>query len=232
MNRWRSSLLDVEDKVESFKSRWLESADYSSVGITADLASAGKRYNNYEKIYMNLDVKFDPLIYYVSSERTEENMERAFFALFKNEITKRKKMEEWDLSYSQITFESRREEAESEVIRLFCAVEKVLKIYSSQYDESAVHFQILTSNNKYDRDLMMKMLDLEYELGHNYKDIALSFDYIPKVYDYEKDIVVKYSKCIYKKNIGFKNEFITSALTASAPQQTTSEVFIPISPSF
>lgn len=228
----QSVLMPAENKAGNFKSKRLESADYCVVGTTTGFIGESKRYNNYKRIFLDANIIVSELLYRNNSITIEENTEKNIYAMLNERISKAKKLEEWGFCYSQISFESIREKIESEVAQLFSGIDEVIAMHSSQYDKSALHFQILTDNEKYDRTLMMKMLELEYNIGHNYKDVALSFDYIPKVYEYEKDIVVEGARSIYKKNMGLDNEFIAGSFTASSPQQATSEFVIPIPSAF
>ncbi len=89
-----------------------------------------------------------------------------------------------------------------EVKELFGVVKQVIKIYLTQYyDDSVLCFQILTDNTKYNRSLMMELLDIEYEITNRYKDVELSFGYIPKLYVSESEVVMKKARLIYGKDI-------------------------------
>lgn len=90
------------------------------------------------------------------------------------------------------------EKIETEIIKLFGSVELVKAIYSLEYGINLFHFQILTSNSIYNKPLTMKLLDLEYDVEDKFPDARLTFEYIPKVYESEDDVVSISARLIYK----------------------------------
>ena len=90
-------------------------------------------------------------------------------------------------------------DVKTEIIKLFSSVEMVKAIYSVEYGIDLFHFQILTSNSMYNRPLMMKLLDLEYDVEDKFPDTHLTFEYIPEVYESEDDVVNVAAKLIYKE---------------------------------
>lgn len=231
MNGWQQISMIGKNQAAAFATAWSSSEDLVFQEATSTFAVESERYDNYKSIFAKAEMFLDANLFLennmamsgvMAQSEIVENLDR--------ELLTWKKLEEWNLCYSQVNFESERAEIELEIVKLFSGIEKVKKIYSSQYDKSAFHFQILTNNTRYDRELMMKLLDIEYELGHYYKHLALSFDYIPKIYQSEDEVVVEEAKQIYSCPLSKeKYEFTTNTLTASLPQQAIGEVAFPIS---
>ena len=95
--------------------------------------------------------------------------------------------------------QDRATELESEVAKKFKGAPEVEAIYVDLYLDSR-RFQILTSNSKYDDELMDKLLTIEFELKTVYKDITTSFEYIPRVYEHTNEIIGSRSKVIYRRD--------------------------------
>lgn len=231
MNIWHSILTEQENKVKTVIPHRLARADCVFEGETAKFTLEAKRYENFFHVSNLLVFEKERFIYWADyvNRSIYEYAERGFFKRLYKDILKREIFEKAELSFAPIVFDSKFEEVETKVTEAFCSIPQVLKIYSLQYTDTAFHFQILTDNTQYDRKLMRKMLKIEYEIGHYYKDIALSFGFIPKVYDSEEDIIPGEATQIYAKNIlDIKNELIASTSTTSAPQQTIGKIFIPV----
>ena len=75
---------------------------------------------------------------------------------------------------------------------------QVLAIYTSKYLDE-IRFIVLLENEVYDEDLMDRLLDIELEIWRTSKDVFLEFQYIPKVYSSEAEIIHPDSECIYRK---------------------------------
>lgn len=227
MTDWCEALSTKESYAEGFKVEYLEDADITFAGSTSMLALYSKRYENYMATFMQSD---EGILGHIDRTLvTGVKAKNEIIANLNESLTKYTILEEWDLCYSQIVFESERTEIEAGVMRAFGEVNNVLKIYSSQYEDQALHFQILTSNVKYNRDLSIKLLNIEYDLGHKYKHIGLSFNYIPKVYNTEDEVVVQESNLIYTGgNQKLLYEFTASAFTTSLSQQAVGQTIIPV----
>jgi len=96
------------------------------------------------------------------------------------------------------TIQTNRRKIENEVFRLFSNIKLVKAIYSSEYDIDLFHFQILTNNSIYNRPLMMKLFDIEYEIEDKFPSVHLTFEYIPRVHESKDDVVIKGAKLIYR----------------------------------
>ena len=114
-------------------------------------------------------------------------------------------------------------ELESRVAKKFKDVPEVEAIYVDLYLDSK-RFQILTSNSRYDDELMEKLLAIEFELKIEYRDITTSFDYIPRIYKSISEIVSGRSKLIYRRgyNVVFVGSFV-----AGATEREVSEAIAP-----
>jgi len=132
--------------------------------------------------------------------------------------------------YSKIIFEKafsclfkvgydRETDFETEVAKKFKDVPEVEAIYVDSYLETK-RFQILTSNRKYDDQLMEKLISIEYELKVAYRDMIASFEYIPKVYEQTNEIIRSESKLIYKRGY---NVFFVGTSVASEAEREVSE---------
>lgn len=236
MDNWSNIIIEKETYVDSFKSDRLAQADFVFAGSTDNLFIGSKRYKNFRHVFPAFDVFTDILAISDYANFTYSSIcipevlsgTRYITKLYEG-LVKYKKFEEWDLSYFQVNFETTEEEIEAEVTKSFSSLEQVIKIYSFQDDDSSLRFQILTSNSKYDRSLMRKMLNIEYDIVDYYDDINLSFDYIPKIYDSESEVVVEGAKSIYRKPLlGGQYEFATGSLRTSPSQQTTWETLTPL----
>jgi len=223
MNRWETLIQEKENEGQPFAQTLFETG---AVGGTSSLSGDSQRYENYRQVFG------EPLLMKITEKgatHTQEDYEEDLFKALFLEILKRKNFEDCGLSYTQVVFESKREEIESLISGLFSSLAQVSKVFSFVYNDEALHFQILTSNVKYDRDLMMHLLSLEYEIGHSYRGIDLSFDFIPRIYESESEVVVDDARLIYHKEEKVKRyEFITRSSSASESQQTTWERYIPL----
>jgi len=74
------------------------------------------------------------------------------------------------------------------IVAEFVQIDEVASIYMQKFDyESKI--TILLSIDKYDDELMDKLLDIEYALQSEIKEPLLSFSYIPKIYSDKSDIL-------------------------------------------
>jgi hypothetical protein len=71
---------------------------------------------------------------------------------------------------------------ERRVIGVFEGIEQVFSIYTDEY-LGRKRFLVLTTNEKYDDELMNRLLVAERDIRLQFKDAPLSFEYIPKLLD-------------------------------------------------
>ncbi len=89
-----------------------------------------------------------------------------------------------------VEFSTKAEEESSEfrierkVIGIFEGIEQVFSIYSDEYLQRK-RFLILTTNEKYDDELMNRLLISERNVRLQFKDVPLSFEYIPRLTEFE-----------------------------------------------
>ena len=119
--------------------------------------------------------------------------------------------------------QDRETELESEVAKKFKGVLEVEAIYVDLYLDSR-RFQILTSNSKYDDELMEQLLAIEYEMKIAYRDITTSFEYIPRIYENTNEIVSSRSKLIYRR--GYNVVFVGTSM-AGETEREVSEAIAP-----
>lgn len=110
---------------------------------------------------------------------------------------------------------------ESEVAKKFKDVPEVEAIYIDLYLDSR-RFQILTSNRKYDDQLMDKLLTIEYEMKIAYRDITTSFEYIPRIYENTNEIVSSKSKLIYKR--GYNVVFVGTYMAGETEREVSEAI--------
>ena len=246
---WYDVIKEKESRIISVGSGWLAQPDFVFSGSTDSLFIGSKRYENYKDIisihssgppeesFKLFSDAFSLIqqgitklpsasindIYYSyldsDTQSPDQCSSEQYLIKLNESLIQLKKLKDWELSYKEVEFETKIEEVELEIYRRFNRIEQVLKIYSFEYDINLFHFQILTDNTKYNRQLMVKLLDLEYDISGHFKGIDLSFEYIPKIYESESDVVIKGAKLIYKKQIERKYEFATSTSSTSTPQQ-------------
>jgi len=108
---------------------------------------------------------------------------------------------------------------ELEVVKRFKDIPEVELIYVDMYLENH-RFQIFTSNNKYDDELMDKLLEIEFELKSLERDLPFRFEYIPRIYGNINEITRSGSKLIYKR--GF-NVFFGGPSLAGTKEREFSE---------
>ena len=64
---------------------------------------------------------------------------------------------------------------------------------------------------------------------NKFENVYLTFEYIPKVYESESDVVIEDAKLIYKKEFNSQYELTASTYTTSTPQQEVciSHILVP-----
>jgi len=88
---------------------------------------------------------------------------------------------------------------ELEVARRFKAVAKVHSIYTNNY-MGRKQFLILTSNEKYDDELMDQLLSIEYEFHLEYMQTPVRFAYIPRLFESLNEVVPRESTLVYERD--------------------------------
>jgi len=87
---------------------------------------------------------------------------------------------------------------ELEVVQQFKKVAQVQSIYTNTYMRRK-QFLILTSNQKYDDQLMDQLLSIEYEF--HLAQIQARFVYIPRLFESPSEVVPRESKLIYERDL-------------------------------
>ena len=232
MHNWYEVIKEKDNYIISIGSEWLTGKDFVYAGSTDSLFFGASRFDNFGCVMSKLSENYPHLSF---SNIIDEDISYYFYdpdtkspddfsiKLYINDLNehfiKLNKFNEWSLSYRKVEFETKIEEVETEIFKNFGSIEQVIKIYSFEYDEYLIHFQILTNNTKYDKKLMTKLLNLEYDMADYFEGLNLSFEYIPKVYESDSEVVIKGAKLIYTRKIEKQYEFTTSTHTSSASQQ-------------
>lgn len=89
---------------------------------------------------------------------------------------------------------------ERRVIGVFGGIEQVFSIYTDEYLERK-RFLILTTNEKYDDELMNRLLIAERDIRLQFKDVPLSFEYIPKLLDALGQVLNPNVKLIWSRSL-------------------------------
>jgi len=116
-----------------------------------------------------------------------------------------------------VEFSTKGEEESSEfrierkVIGIFERIEQVFSIYVDEYLQRK-RFLILTVNEKYDDELMGQLLIAERDIRLQFKDIPLSFEYIPKLIGVLGQVVNANARLIWSRSI---DGIFTSSLKTS-----------------
>jgi len=96
--------------------------------------------------------------------------------------------------------ESREFPIERRVIGVFGGIEQVFSIYTDEYLERK-RFLILTTNEKYDDELMNRLLIAERDIRLQFEDVPLSFEYIPKLLDALGQVLNPNVRLIWSRNL-------------------------------
>ena len=70
-----------------------------------------------------------------------------------------------------------------EITKTFKKINKVAKVEAFKKPGNSYHFKITTSNTKYDRKLMMSLLNTEYEIIERFNLKNYTFEYMPHFLD-------------------------------------------------
>ena len=93
---------------------------------------------------------------------------------------------------------SQRQEIELAIANRLKGVEQVIAIFTQRY-RSELQVMVFLNTNKYDNELIYKILDIEYELQKQINEPLLAFSYIPNVYKNRREVVSKGANLIYEK---------------------------------
>jgi len=105
-----------------------------------------------------------------------------------------------------VEFSTKGEEESSEfrverrVIGIFEEIRQVFSIYTDEYLQRK-RFLILTTNEKYDDELMERLLISERHVRLQFKDIPLSFEYIPKLFEALGQVLNPNTKLIWSRRL-------------------------------
>jgi hypothetical protein len=107
----------------------------------------------------------------------------------------------WNWLQSYFKQEQKPEELEQQalfyIVHKFSKIERVKSIYVQRYRRELQIFVLLLVD-KYDADLMDKLLDIEYEIRKMFPDIVFQFFYPPAGISEKKDFIHPQAECIYK----------------------------------
>jgi hypothetical protein len=110
---------------------------------------------------------------------------------------------------------------ELECVQRFKKLPQVQSIYTNAYMRRK-QFLILTSNEKYDDQLMDQLLSTEFDLRTAYGQIPARFVYVPRLFESLNEVVPSESKLIYERDL---DVIIHGPL---APSQTQPELGYPV----
>jgi hypothetical protein len=97
------------------------------------------------------------------------------------------------------------------IVEKFSKIKKVKSIYVQRYREELQIF-VLLFGDKYDADLMDKLLDIEYEIRKMFPDIVFQFFYPPAGISEKKDFIHPQAECIYMNQSLYLEEEEKNAL--------------------
>jgi hypothetical protein len=85
-----------------------------------------------------------------------------------------------------------------EIAKKFRRVKEVKSIYVQRYGEELQIF-ILVSVEKYNDDLMDKLLDMEYDIRKMFPELVFEFFYPPARVSEKKDFIHPQAECIFSR---------------------------------
>jgi hypothetical protein len=85
-----------------------------------------------------------------------------------------------------------------EIAKKFRRVKEVKSIYVQKYGEELQIF-VLVSVEKYDDDLMDKLLDMEYDIRKRFPELVFEFFYPPANVSEKKDFIHPQAECIFSR---------------------------------
>lgn len=83
-----------------------------------------------------------------------------------------------------------------DVVVSYSQIKEVRSIYFQKYLEE-IQIYVLIKANRYDYDLMDKLIDIEYEIRKKYPDLIFEFFYPPADISKKEDFIHPLSQCIY-----------------------------------
>lgn len=89
---------------------------------------------------------------------------------------------------------------ERKVIGIFEGIEQVFSIYTDEYLQRK-RFLVLTTNEKYDDELMNRLLIAERDIRLQFKDVPLSFEYIPKLLEPLGQVLNPNARLIWSRSL-------------------------------
>jgi len=98
----------------------------------------------------------------------------------------------------QIRKEPKISEIELIIANAFKDIDEVTAIYTQRYRQE-LQVIVLLSIERYDDNLMYKLLNIEYDLQKENRDPLLAFSYIPKVYINKRDILHPNALLIFER---------------------------------
>lgn len=91
-----------------------------------------------------------------------------------------------------------REEIELIVVNKLRNIDEVIAIYSQRY-RSELQITVFLKTDKYNNELMYKLLDIEYELHKQFSDPLLTFSYIPRIYENRREIIHPETRLLFER---------------------------------
>lgn len=98
----------------------------------------------------------------------------------------------------QVQKELKTAEIELIIANAFKDIEELTAIYIQRYRQE-LQVIVLLSIERYDDELMYKLLNIEYDLQKENRDPLLAFSYIPKVYINKRDILHPNALLIFER---------------------------------
>jgi len=98
----------------------------------------------------------------------------------------------------QVWKEPKISETELIIANAFKDIDEVTAIYTQRYRQE-LQVIVLLSIERYDDDLMYKLLNIEYDLQKENRDPLLAFSYIPRVYIDKRDILHPNALLIFER---------------------------------
>lgn len=98
----------------------------------------------------------------------------------------------------QVQKEPKISEIELIIANAFKDIDEVRAIYTQKYRQE-LQVIVLLSIEKYDDNLMYKLLNIEYDLQKENRDPLLAFSYIPKVYINKREVLHPNASLIFER---------------------------------
>ncbi len=114
------------------------------------------------------------------------------------EFLEKMKLDLYQFLEKEADLQKLEQEALLSIRNKFSKIEKVKSIYVQKFREE-IQIYILLSIEKYDGELMDRLLDIEYEIRKMYPEIVFEFFYPPVGVVDKKDFIHPSAQCIYTK---------------------------------